>query len=139
MNQDIEIKALALMARSDICVVSSIDANGFPATRAMLNRRDYTGMKQIYFSTNTSSQHVMEYRDNPAASVYFHDPQLFQGLLLRGRMEVSTDQQLKNNLWRDGDNIYYQLGPTDPDYCVMLFTASNGRWYEDLGKHDFIV
>ena len=125
-------KALSLIGRSKTCVVGSIDANGFPAIRAMLQPRIQDGMNQLIFGTNTSSLHVGEYSSNPAATVYFYDPQLFQGLLLRGRMEVSTDQALRDSIWRDGDDIYYKLGPMDPDYCVMLFTADNGRWYENL-------
>lgn len=130
------VKALALLDRAETCILGSIDRNGYPAMRAMLQPRKRTGMKQILFSTNTSSRHIEEYRNNPLASVYFYDPQLFQGLLLRGRMEVSTDQMLRDGIWREGDEMYYKLGPTDPDYAVMLFTADNGRWYEDMKSYD---
>lgn len=107
--------------------------------RAMLQPRERDGMNQLIFSTNTSSQHVREYRDNPAAAVYFYDPQLFQGLLLRGKMLVADDQLMRNRIWRDGDEVYYKLGPTDPDCCAMLFTAHGGRWYENLEKHDLKI
>ncbi len=139
MSNDILVKALRLLQNSDTCVVGSMDRYGYPAMRAMLNRREHEGMKTVCFTTNVSSRHVTEFRQNDRASVYFYDPQVFQGLLLKGTMVVSTDQDLRNQLWRDGDNVYYKLGPTDPDYCVMLFTASNGRWYENLTHHDFAL
>jgi general stress protein 26 len=28
--------------------------------------------------------------------------------------------------------MYYPLGVTDPDYCVLKFTAENGRMYENF-------
>ena len=132
-------KALRLMAACGTCLVGSIDANGYPAIRAMLHPREMDGMKNVFFSTNTSSSHVAEFQACDKAALYFYDPNLFQGLLLRGHMAVSTDQPLRDRLWRDGDNVYYQLGVTDPDYSIMLFTAENGRWYENFTSQDFRV
>ena len=43
--------------------------------------------------------------------------------MLRGTMEVLTDAQSKEMIWRDGDTEYYPEGVTDPDYCVLKFTA----------------
>jgi hypothetical protein len=31
------------------------------------------------------------------------------------------------------------LGITDPDYCVLKFTAANGRMYENFHSYDFKV
>lgn len=139
MSDDILEKALDLVARSETCLLGSIDKNGFPAIRALLAPRKRDGMKNFHFTTNTSSQHVAEFLICDKASVYFYDPNLFQGLLLRGTMRSTTDQAVRDMIWRDGDNIYYTLGPTDPDYSVMLFTAENGRWYEDFKKTDFPI
>lgn len=132
-------KAQALIARSETCLLGSIDENGFPAIRALLGPRKRDGMKTLYFTTNTSSRHVAEFLICDKASVYFYDARLFQGLLLRGTVRSTTDQKIRDMIWRDGDNIYYNLGPTDPDYSAMLFTAENGRWYEDFVKTDFTI
>jgi len=35
--------------------------------------------------------------------------------------------------------MYYSLGVTDPDYCVLKFTALNGRMYENFKSYDFKV
>ena len=139
LSKDLEDKVLSLLVRSDTCLVTSIDEKGYPTVRAMLKPREITGMKTFAFGTNTSSRHVGHYQSVDKASLYFYDPQLFQGLLFRGRMETTSRQELRDGLWRDGDNVYYQLGPTDPDYCVMLFTADNGRWYENLHSLDFTI
>ena len=59
--------------------------------------------------------------------------------MLRGTMTVLTDRKSKQMIWRDGDELYYKNGVTDPDYCVLLFTAQDGRYYHDFQSEDFEV
>ena len=54
-------------------------------------------------------------------------------------MEVLTDQATRNMIWRKGDSIFYKQGVTDPDYCVLKFTAESGRYYRDLKTESFRV
>ena len=43
----------------------------------------------------------------------------------------------KERLWQQGDTLFYPKGVTDPDYCVLRFTAIRGRYYSDLHSQDF--
>ena len=54
-------------------------------------------------------------------------------------MEVLTDQETKNMLWKRFDKIFYKGGVTDPDYCVLRFTATSGRYYCDLKTESFDI
>ncbi len=54
-------------------------------------------------------------------------------------MEVLTDQEIKNKLWRKGDTMFYKNGVTDSDYCVLKFTAISGRYYCDLKTESFEI
>lgn len=54
-----------------------------------------------------------------------------------GTMEVLTDAESKELIWKEGDTIYYSLGVTDPDYCVLKFTATKGRYYHNYKSEDF--
>lgn len=63
----------------------------------------------------------------------------YNGVMLRGKMEVLTDQEIKNKIWRKGDTIFYAEGVTDPDYCVLKFTAESGRYYSDLKTENFDI
>lgn len=54
-------------------------------------------------------------------------------------MEVLVDQEHKDRIWREGDTMYYSKGVTDPDYCVLKFTAMRGRFYGNLKKEDFLI
>lgn len=84
---------------------------------------------------------VRHFRNDPKASVYFYRKGLlkYTGVLLTGTMEVLTDQDTKNKIWRKGDTLYYKGGVTDPDYCVLKFTARKGRVYCDLKTEDFDI
>ena len=61
------------------------------------------------------------------------------GVMLVGTMEVLTDQESKNSIWKKGDTMFYKGGVTDPDYCVLRFTAEKGRYYCDLKTENFSV
>lgn len=119
--------------------ISSIDEEGYPCTKAMLSPRVREGVKVFYFTTNTFSKRVAQYRANPKASIYFCDEEGFQGMMLRGTMEVLTDAQSKEMIWRDGDTEYYPGGVSDPDYCVLKFTAADGRFYSDFNPRSFTL
>ena len=40
---------------------------------------------------------------------------------------------------REGDTMYYKEGVTDPDYCVLKFTAVSGRYYNNFKSEDFVI
>lgn len=127
--------------KQKVCFICSIDDENYPNIKAMLNPRKRKGIKELYFSTNTSSMRVKQYLDNPNASIYFYHKGLIKyvGVMLKGKMEVLLDQETKNALWKRGDTIFYKEGVTDPDYCVLKFTATSGRYYCDLKTENFDI
>jgi len=107
----------------------------------MLKPAKRIGLKEFYFSTNTSSVKVQQYRRNPKASIYFYHKGLIKyvGVMLKGEMEVLTDQKTKNMIWKKGDIVFYKKGVTDPDYSVLKFTTTSGKYYSDLKTADFNI
>ena len=131
---------IAQMADSlPIAYISSVDNEGYPCTKAMLAPRKREGITTFYFTTNTFSLRVAHYKANPKASIYFCDTKGFKGMMLRGTMEVLTDAKSKEMIWREGDTQYYPGGVTDPNYCVLKFTATDGRFYSDFYPRSFIL
>lgn len=125
-----------------VSFIASVDSDGCPNMKAMLApRRRENGLKTFYFTTNTSSQRVAQYRANPKASIYFYQKGRFryQGLMLKGTMEVCEDLGTKQLIWQAGDTMYYKGGVSDPDYCVLKFTAREGRYYCDFKHESFKV
>lgn len=129
----------ALVARQCTAFIGSVDAEGFPCMKAMLAPRVREGLRTFWFTTNTSSMRVAHYRLDPRASVYFCDPTSFEGLLLRGTMEVLEDAASRRLIWREGDTEYYPGGVDDPDYCVLRFTAHEGRYYADYHSENIEI
>lgn len=127
------------VAKRNVSFITSVDEDGFPNTKAMLAPRKINGLKEFWFSTNTSSMRVAQFRSNNRACIYFYEKGRFnyQGLMLVGTMEVLEDQTSKDMIWQVGDTIYYRDGKTDPDYCVLKFTASKGRYYSNFKTESF--
>ncbi|MCL2359439.1 pyridoxamine 5'-phosphate oxidase family protein [Candidatus Bathycorpusculum sp.] len=130
---------ITLIDKQPVSFIGSVDESGFPNLKAMLPPRKRVDIKEFWFTTNTSSQRVAQYRMNAKACVYFCDKQHFFGVQLIGTMEVLEDTATKEMIWRDGDTLYYPHGVTDPDYCVLKFTAQSGRYYANFKSEDFKV
>jgi len=128
-----------LIDKQGISFISSVGSDGFPNTKAMLPPRKREGIKTFYFTTNTSSMRVSHYRKNPKACIYFYDKRFFRGVMLKGSMEVLEDSATKKMIWKEGDTMYYSKGVTDPDYCVLRFTAQRGRYYTNFSSEDFAI
>ncbi|MEA4849181.1 MAG: pyridoxamine 5'-phosphate oxidase family protein [Clostridiaceae bacterium] len=129
---------LDFINKQKVAFIASIDDEGFPNMKAMLMPRKIDG-NCFYFSTNTSSMRVTQYRKNPKASIYFFNKGRFryEGVMLIGVIEVLEDEQTKKEIWRTGDTLFYKKGISDPDYCVLKFTAAKGRRYCDLMTESF--
>lgn len=129
----------AILDKQSVVFISSVYENGMPNTKAMLAPRKREGIRVIYFHTNTSSMRVQQYRKNPKACLYFCDKRFFKGVMLTGTMEVLEDPASKEMLWQEGDTMYYPEGVTDPDYCVLRFTAEQGRFYSNFSSENFDI
>ncbi|MBP0966019.1 MAG: pyridoxamine 5'-phosphate oxidase family protein [Oscillospiraceae bacterium] len=130
-----------LIDRQKVSFICSVDGENYPNVKAMLKPRKRIGLKEFYFSTNTSSMRVQQYQDNPNACIYFYHKGLirYAGVMLKGKMEVLTDQETKNMIWKKGDTLFYKNGVSDPDYCVLKFTAASVRYYCDLKTEHFDI
>lgn len=126
-------KMFKFIKKQKTAFISSVDDEGYPVTRAMLSPREIDG-NDIYFSTNTSSNKVKQYLANNKACVYFYKRGIvkYRGVTIRGIMQVYTDQLTKDKIWRFGDKLFYKQGVTDPDYCVLKFTAQEVEYYCDF-------
>lgn len=139
MMRDAESTIGGIIDKASVAIISSVDDDGFPNTKAMLPPRKRVGIKEIFLTTNTSSMRVRHYRGNPKASVYFYDKRFFRGVMLKGTMAVLEDAATKQMIWHEGDEMYYPGGVTDPDYCVLKLTAFEGRYYSNFKSETFTI
>lgn len=128
-----------MIDKSGTSFVSYVDEDGYPITKAMLKPRKRNGIKEIWFSTNTSSDKVRYFRKNNKASIYFIDKRYFRGVSLIGTIEVLETTEAKEMIWQTGDEMFYKEGVSDPDYCVLKFTAHKGRYYSNFKSENFDI
>lgn len=129
---------IEFIQKQKVAFIASVDEDGFPNMKAMFMPRKIDG-NSFYFTTNTSSMRSQQYMKNSKASIYFYNKGRFryEGIMLTGTMEVLQDDETKKDIWRTGDMMFYKQGVTDPDYCVLKFTAIKGRHYCDLKTESF--
>jgi len=147
-----EVKRLSieLIENSLVAYFSTIDSDGFPITRALLNTRYkeryrefsefYDNLEDkyvIYFSTNTSSSKIDHIKENPKVSVYFCDTEQFKGVMFGGEIEVIDDMEIKRQFWLDRSVRYYPKGLEDPDYTILRFNPKDARFYYKLNQIEF--
>ncbi len=139
LSDSLKEKVEKLINNATSAIISTIDENGYPHTRAMLAPRKIEGLKRFYFTTNTSSQKVKQLRNNSKSCIYFYDPVSYVGVMLIGTTVVLEDEASRKMIWRTGDEIYYSKGVCDPDYCVLMFIAEKLRFYSDFNPRDFEI
>lgn len=141
----------SLMEKSKAAYLSTINSEGFPEIRALLNLANPKSYPKLvgkgylvegetitfYFSTNTSSRKVAQIRANNKVSIYFCEPEKFFGACLTGTIEEITDLEIKKSFWQTGWRMYYHKGATDKDYTLCKFTSKSIHFWGNLGAHNF--
>jgi len=122
--------------------LTCVGSDDYPLTKAVVPGKHRESLNELYFCTNTSSKFASEISKNPKSNVYFYSRKIiwFKGCMLKGDMEIVTDMGIKEKYWQ---NIYKDAYPqksfTDPDFCVLKFTPSSGRFYADFTLADFEI
>jgi general stress protein 26 len=128
-----------LIDKQSVSLISSVDEDGYPNTKAMLPPVKREGIKTFYWHTNAPSMRIKQYRNNPKACIYFFDKRFFRGVMLKGTMEVLEDSKIKEELWKEEFTMYYNGGVNGGDYIILKFTAESGRYYSNFSSENFIV
>lgn len=123
----------------DITIMSSINSLGYPISRALLEPRKIKWINIFYFSTNTSSNKIEEYKNNPKACLYFFNKNKFEWLSITWEMEIINDIETKKLIWKEWDELYYPKWINDEDYTVLKFTWKEYRFYSNFNTQDFIL
>ena len=112
------------------------DEQGNPQIKAMLKTKN-EGLKIFWFCSNTSSKRAAQIQKDGNACIYFYEG--FNGVMLSGVAEVSWDDDVRKSFWEDGMEGHYPLGPLDPDFALIKFTAKSGNLYRGLPTEDFEI
>ncbi|MFH0733023.1 MAG: pyridoxamine 5'-phosphate oxidase family protein [bacterium] len=130
-NLEVLKQGKELIEKADAVFLTTIDVNGYPSTRAMLNLRNkkqFPGLisffekvkdTEIYFTTNTSSTKIKEILFDQNVSAYFCDANSWLGMMYQGKIEIVKDKNIKNAIWQDNWDMYYPGGKDSDDYAIL--------------------
>jgi general stress protein 26 len=137
--------SIELMETSKAAVLTTIDDENCPITRAMFNLRNTEQFPEfseffktqesefiIYISTNTSSSKVEHIKNNPKINIYYYDPENIKGVMFGGEVEIINDLDVKRKIWLDWWDRYYPEGLRDPDYTLLRLNPKTARFYHKL-------
>ena len=149
MDKDFVKKGLELIKRADAAYLTTIDPNGFPSTRAMLNLKNaeqfpglvdfmaqYDTDLTLFFTTNTSSTKVNQIISNAKVSVYYCDSKSWHGFMCQGEIEIVKDKAIKHAMWLDGWEMYYPDGKDSDDYAILKLKPSYMKSYFQFQQAD---
>lgn len=91
-------KGLELVERSKIALFGTNRPDGYPNIKALLNLKQL-GLKEFWFSTNTSSKRLRQIVDDGKTCLYFVDQDSFEGLMLLGHAEITHEPEIRGALW----------------------------------------
>ncbi len=134
-------EAEKLYTKVNTFILSCIDQDGYPLTKAVVPGKYRDSLNEMYFCTNTSSHFAAEIAKNSKSSVYFYTRGLsWQGCMLKGHMEIVSDMEIKAKYWQDKfKDAYPEKAYTDPDFCVLRFVPIAGRFYSHYQPVDFEI
>lgn len=137
---------------ADRTYLTTVGADGYPRTRAMLNLRNpslfpkqaplfaaHRGDLLVYMSTSPLSTKAQQIERNPRGCAYYCHPTRWRGAALIGDLEVTRDHDVRHALWNDGWEIYYPKGPDDPDYAVLALRPRRVEGWTGEGRFEFLV
>ena len=136
-------KAEKLFKKVKTFIISCVDENGYPMTKAVVPSLHRKSLSEIFFYTNTSSKFAQGVSKNPKASVYFYSKKfifIWKGCYLQGKMEIVEDPKIKERYWnKTYKGAYEEKSRTDPDFCLLRFTPTHGRFYSSFKPESFEI
>lgn len=88
-----------------------------------------------YLVTNVNSLKVDEIRADPYALLTFQTAKQFASL--QGKLTISRDQKLIEELWKDVWKVWFPQGKSDPNIALLKFTADEGEYWDNAGVQGF--
>lgn len=137
----IENKVEKLVKKVKTFIISCVDENGYPLTKAVSPSKYRNQINEMYFCTNTSSKFAHAIGKNNKAAVYFYSRKIvWEGCMLKGHMEIIKDLAVKKLFWQEKyKDAYAQKSYADPDFCVLKFVPVSGRYYVGFKPIDFAI
>lgn len=134
MDNELISKAAAIMKASGTAVIALIDENGFPRA-STISCLKTEGINHAWFATGLSSGKVRCIRLNNKAGLCYCDGN--NNVTLMGTIEILTEPEIKKEMWVDWFINHFPDGETDPEYCILRFSAEKAVFWIDSKYNEF--
>lgn len=122
-DQEIIARSRELIETNPTCNLATLDDEGFPYIRPMYTLSSDDDLT-IYFSTFKGIAKCTEIEADGRVSVSYsiHEDDLpnWEHAIVKGQAIISEDKVLKHRLWQDMMAEYFDEGPDDPNYVVIV-------------------
>ena len=126
-------KGTELLQRCEVVTLASVNKEGYPRPVPM-SKILAEGISTIWMSTGADSLKTIDFLSNPKAGLCFQDKG--DSVALTGKVEVVTDEKMKQELWQDWFIDHFPGGPTDPGYVLLKFESNHATyWIEGTFIH----
>ena len=119
---------ITLPSTTEVCSFFNLQAIGAKHSGDIRSCLLYTS------STGADSLKTIDFLSNPKAGLCFQDKG--DSVALTGKVEVVTDEKMKQELWQDWFIDHFPGGPTDPGYVLLKFESNHATyWIEGTFIH----
>ncbi len=126
--KEIEKKAAALLKRCETVILSSVTEEGTPRP-CVVSKLKTQGFRTIFAATGLSGRKTAQFQKNPlAGACFFLDG---DSVTMTGSVTVHTSGKTLRDCWQDWMLEHFEQGESDPDYCVLQFTAEEATFWID--------
>ena len=111
-------------------VMALTDEEGYPSA-SMITASKANGFNWISFCTGLDSNKASRAKKDSRTCIYLFDARSFTGISLIGDVEITTDLEVKKEMWYDTLSDHFS-GPEDENYCVLLFKPKKYNIFIDF-------
>jgi len=112
-------KAGDVINSTEFGILTTIDSNGHPQSRAMANVGTDEDMT-VYFITARDSTKCAHIAANPKVSVFWYLTDGWRQAHLKGEAKVTDDRSLRQRFWSHDYQKYFPGGVDDPTYVLIV-------------------
>ena len=136
MNSNLFEKANHIIKSCDAAYFGVIDENGYPNVSTVSTIRP-DSMFEAYFATGLNANKTKRIRRDKLSSVCYRSEG--NNVTLVGEAEILTDQETKDMCWQPWFINHFPQGKTDPNYCIIKFTAKRISLWIDAEGAEFTI
>lgn len=126
--ETIKEKAAAMLGRSEVVVLTSVNKEGYPRPVPMSKVKS-EGYATVWVATGKNSVKTKDFARNPKAGLCFSENG--NSVALTGEVEILSDEATKKELWQDWFIAHFPGGPTDPNYVLLKFRGNHATFWID--------